>query len=587
MTGLKETAMEGYPASPGFAIGSALILQLEHEIVRQKTILPAELPGELERFEKAILQTKEELLRAKASLSSLGLTVEESLFDVQILALEDEMILQAVKEKLQRDLICVEAVYQDIIRSFIAGLNKIGEDEYLRERAIEIRDVAKRVLKKLKGEEGYNLVLEAPKILIADVLLLSDLVSLDLRHVAGIVTEDGSRTSHAVILARSQGIPAIVGVQGLLENVVNGQTVLVDGSKGILVVNPTEEKREAMRKQALSYLYFEGNEEKVFSHPVESLDGKRVTVSANIEFPQDIPVMLKNGADGIGLYRTEFLFLKSNRPPTEEEQYQQYKTVAEHAKPNQVIIRTLDLGADKVVAYLPWRWMEENPVLGARGIRISLKEKGMFKTQLRAILRAAVEGNLAVMFPMITDLSEVFAAKEMIEKAKAELSAQGLPFGELPCGIMIETPSSCLIAEHLAQEVDFFSIGSNDLVQYTLAVDRMNNNVDYLYQPFHPSILLLIRMAAEAAAKKNIPIGICGEMSSDLLLLPFFLALGIDRLSMGSVFIQRTKRAIQFLDVGKIKNSLETLWRAKTAQETFEILNQVARSFLPTCFFDR
>ncbi|QSR87891.1 phosphoenolpyruvate--protein phosphotransferase [Methylacidiphilum caldifontis] len=585
MMELKEKAMEGVAASPGFAIGSALILQLEHEIVRQKKILPSEIRAELERFEKAILQTKEDLLKAKASLSSLGLTVEESLFDMQILALEDEMILQAVKEKLERDLVCVEAAYQDIIRSFIAGLNKIGDDEYLRERAIEIRDLAKRVLKKLQGEEGYTPILDSPRILIADLLMLSDLVSLDLRHVAGIVTEDRSRTSHAVILARSQGIPAIVGVPDLLQSITNGQTILVDGSKGILIVNPSAEKIEMMKKQALSCFFYEKKDHEILSQKVQSQDGQKVYVSANIEFPEDIPVMLKSGADGIGLYRTEFLFLKSNRPPTEEEQYQLYRNAAVNAKPNPVIIRTLDLGADKVVAYLPWRWMEENPVLGARGIRISLKEKEMFKTQLRAILRAAVEGNVSVMFPMITDLSEVLATKEIIEQAKEELSTQGIPFGEPQCGIMIETPSSCLIAEHFAQIVDFFSIGSNDLIQYTLAVDRMNNNVEYLYQPFHPSVLLLIRMAADAAIKKNIPISICGEMSSDIYLLPFFLALGIDRLSMGSVFIQRTKRAVQFLDVSKIRGSLEPLWRAKTAQEVFEILKEITRSFLPPIFF--
>ncbi|CAI9086673.1 phosphoenolpyruvate--protein phosphotransferase [Candidatus Methylacidiphilum fumarolicum] len=587
MEEFKETLLEGCPASPGLSFGSALILQEEHEIIRERKIEPHEIRSELEKFEKAILQTKEDLLKAKASLCGMGLTVEESLFDVQILALEDDMILQAVKEKLERDLVCVEAVYQNIIRSFIAGLNKVGEDEYLRERAIEIRDVAKRVLKKLKGEEGSLQILDSPRILIADFLMLSDLVSLDLRHVSGIVTEDRSRTSHAVILARSQGIPAIVGIQGILHKVINGQTVLIDGFKGILLVNPSPERIAMIKEKTLPSSYLELSDHKILHQLAESLDGKKVYVSANIEFPEDIPVMTKSGADGIGLYRTEFLFLKANHPPSEEEQYEAYRNAAVHAKPHQVVIRTLDLGADKIVSYLPWRWMEENPVLGSRGIRVSLKEKEMFKTQLRSILRAAVEGNVAVMFPMITDLTEIIAAKEMIEQTKQELFHQGVPFGEIKCGVMIETPSSCLIAEHLAQTVDFFSIGSNDLIQYTLAVDRMNNNVEYLYQPFHPSVLLLIRMAAEAAHRRNIPIGICGEISSDLYLLPFFLAVGIHRLSMGSVFIPRTKKAIRFLDVDKIKNSLSPLWEAKTSKETFEILKMIAQSYLPSCFFEQ
>ncbi|MDD4932416.1 MAG: phosphoenolpyruvate--protein phosphotransferase [Methylacidiphilaceae bacterium] len=579
MSGRAEECFAGTAAAPGVGVGPGLIVRGDHEFVRRRLIEPSQISEELERLQIALLKTREEILQAKAELVRGWSQASDSLFEAHLLAVEDPTILEAVRRRLESEKICVEAVYQDVIRSFVEQMQRI-DDAYLRERALDVRDVGKRVLRNLRGDENAGFCLDKPGVVVADALLLSDLVSLDRRLLLGLVTEEGSQTCHAAILAQSLNIPAVVGVHDILDQIEDQTEVLVDGFAGVVILRPSEERKaQAQAEQARFVALTRAAREK--RGPAVTADGQQMRISANVELPEDLPLIRENGADGVGLYRTEFLFLRSERGPSEEEQLAVYREAAEWAKPHHLVIRTLDVGGDKLLPWLVMRPLERNPFLGFRGIRLSLQRQQIFRTQLRAILRASSQGNVALMFPMVTDVSEFRRARELLVQVRQELVEEGHELGEVSCGVMIETPAAALMADLLAEEADFFSIGTNDLEQYTLAVDRLNAQVSSLYPTPHTAVLRLIQGVVAEARKRGRPVSICGEMASNLALLPFFVAIGVEELSMGSVLIPRVKTAVRRIRAADAREGVNTALLRKEAPEVLERLNRLAEHFYP------
>ncbi|VVM06342.1 Phosphoenolpyruvate-protein phosphotransferase [Methylacidimicrobium cyclopophantes] len=579
MSEKEEERFAGTAAAPGIGIGPVLIVRGDHEFVRRRPINLSQIPEELERLEAALLKTREELLQAKAELIRSWSQASDSLFDAHLLAVEDPTILEAVKKRLESERICVDAAYQDVIRSFVEQMQRV-DDTYLRERALDVRDVGKRVLRNLRGGEKVGYALDKPCVIVADVLLLSDLVSLDRHLLLGLVTEEGSATCHAAILAQSLNIPAVVGVHGVLDRIEEEAEVLVDGFSGVVILRPSEQRKAEAEANRVRYIA-QIREAREKRGPAVTTDGQQMRISANVELPEDLPLIRENGADGVGLYRTEFLFLRSESGPSEDEQLAVYREAAEWAKPHRLVIRTLDVGGDKLLPWLSMRPAEKNPFLGFRGIRLSLEREGIFRTQLRAIVRASDQGNVAVMFPMVTDVSEFRRARELLGRVRAELEAEGHRLEEVPCGVMIETPAAALMADLLAREADFFSIGTNDLVQYTLAIDRLDDRVSSLYPAPHTAVLRLIQGVVRDAKKQGRSVSVCGEMASNLALLPFFVALGVEELSMGSILIPRVKTAIRRICASEARERVEAALSRKEVPEVLEALNRLAERFYP------
>ncbi|HEY2122241.1 MAG TPA: phosphoenolpyruvate--protein phosphotransferase, partial [Chthoniobacterales bacterium] len=447
-----------------------------------------------------------------------------------------------------------------------------------RERAFDIHDVTRRVIRNLLGRSTKTLgTLDVPQVVVAHNITPSDTAMLNRQLVLGFATDVGSRTSHTAIMARSLNIPAVVGLKDISEQLRPGEHVLLDGTNGVVILNPSDQT-----------LWEYGEIEVKLEHVEEVLtglrdtvsttsDGRHVVLSANIELPEDVPLVIEAGAEGIGLYRTEFFFLNKNDLPTEEEQYETYRSVAEAMQPESIIIRTLDIGGDKFLSHshLP---AEINPFLGCRAIRFCLDRPDIFKAQLRAILRVSALGNVRMMFPMISGLSELRQAKEVLESCKAELREEGTPFKEdIEVGIMIEVPSAVLVADALATEVDFFSIGTNDLIQYTIAVDRVNERIAHLYEPTHPAILRLIEMTVSAAHAHGIWVGVCGEMAGEITLTPLLLALGVDELSVSTGLVPRVKKAVQTLDTKECSKLLEEIHGLTSATDILARCEEVAR----------
>jgi phosphotransferase system enzyme I (PtsI) len=449
---------------------------------------------------------------------------------------------------LERDHLCIEYIFQEVARKYCRTLEAI-DDPYLRERVVDIEDVARRVIRHLLGKAPQNPAAhEQSHIIVAHNLTPSDTAQLDRELVHGFVTEIGSKTSHTAIMARSLEIPAIVGMQGICQQIQIGDDILIDGYNGLLILNPSPatlaeyERLSREKEQVVERLRL------IRETASTTRDGRHIVLSANIDLPDEMSDVAANGAEGVGLFRTEFLYLNRTIPPSEEEQFEHYRSAAEQALPHSVIIRTLDIGGDKVASSLE-TWEEENPFLGCRAIRFCLENPAIFKAQLRAILRAATINNIRVMYPMISGIEELRRANAILEECKQELAGEGIPFNPwIEVGIMIETPSAVLVADHLAREVRFFSIGTNDLIQYSIAVDRLNDRIAHLYNPTHPSILRMIKMVVESARARGIWTGICGEMASDILLTPLLIGLGVEELSATSAMVPRVKKAVQSLD---------------------------------------
>jgi phosphotransferase system enzyme I (PtsI) len=564
----QEIRFEGVGVSPGMACGKIHVVRDDLDDVVRYRIAPSQVADEIGRFETALIQTRMQILEMQQRIAESIGAKDAAIFDAHLLVVEDRTLIDEVLRKLETDLCNVEWVFQEVATRYAETLNKI-DDPYLRERALDIQDVTKRVIRNLQGKAPKTfLALSEPHILIAHNLTPSDTASINRANVLGVATDLGSRTSHAAILARSLNIPAIVGLHDITIKLETGQHVLLDGSDGLLVIDPAPET-------LAHYTEIESRRAKVTAKLKElrttrstTRDGHHIVLSANIELPEDVEAVAANGAEGIGLYRTEFLYLNRSELPTEHEQFETYRKVAERVRPDPLIIRTFDLGGDKLAPGTVDIADELNPFLGWRAIRLCLENIDIFKTQLRAVLRASAAGNIKIMFPMISGLEELRRAKAALAECKEELHRSGVPMAEkIEVGAMIEIPSAAICANVLAPEVDFFSIGTNDLIQYALAVDRVNEKLAHLYEPTHPAVLRLLKMIAEAAHANNIWVGVCGEMAGDVALIPLLLGLGMDELSAGATLVPRVKRAVQSLTIPECRELVEETLKLNTASE--------------------
>lgn len=543
-----EQRFTGIPVAPGIAHCSVMVQWEEDEEISLRKIEPYELPEEIARFESALIATRAELLEIQQRIATAIGANDASIFDAHLLVVEDRTLIDEVLRTLERERCNVEYVFHQVAEKYCRTLSQI-DDPYLRERVVDIEDVTRRVIRHLMGKALRNPAAhDRPHIIVAHNLTPSDTAQLNRELVLGFATEIGSKTSHTAIMARSLEIPAIVGLHGICQQLTSGDDVLLDGYSGTLILNPSAEtlseygKIESAKEEVIERL------ELIRETASTTLDGRHIVLSANVDLPDELGDIAENGAEGIGLYRTEFLYLNRVEPPDEEEQFECYRLAAERSQPHGVIIRTLDIGGDKSTQslHLP---EEQNPFLGCRAIRFCLQNPDIFKTQLRAILRAATFGNVKIMYPMISGLDELRQANAILEECKSELAERGVPFHPyIEVGIMIEIPSAVMAADHLAREAAFFSIGTNDLIQYTFAVDRVNDRIAHLYNPTHPAILRMIKMTVDAAHANGIWTGVCGEMAGDVLLTPLLIGLGVDELSATSSVVPRVKKAVQSLD---------------------------------------
>jgi phosphotransferase system enzyme I (PtsI) len=564
----REIRFEGAGVSPGTAHGKIHVVRDDMDDVPRYRIAPSQIADEIGRFEAALIQTRMQILELQQRIAESIGTKDAAIFDAHLLVVEDRTLIDEVLRKLETDLCNVEWVFQEVATRYAETLSKI-DDPYLRERALDIQDVTKRVIRNLQGKAPKKFLgLSEPHILIAHNLTPSDTASMKRENVLGIATDLGSRTSHTAIMARSLNIPAIVGLHDITAKLETGQYVLLDGTDGLLIVDPVPET-------LAHYADIESKRARIVARLKElretsstTRDGRHIVLSANIELPEDVDAVAANGAEGIGLYRTEFLYLNRSTLPTEEEQYEIYRKVAERVRPDPLIIRTFDLGGDKLAPGTVDIADELNPFLGWRAIRFCLENIDIFKTQLRAILRASAVGNVKIMFPMISGLDELRGAIAVFEECKKELSKSKFAIGEeIEVGAMIEIPSAAISANVLAREADFFSVGTNDLIQYALAVDRVNEKIAHLYEPTHPAVLRLLKMIADAAHENDIWVGVCGEMAGDVALVPLLLGLGMDELSASATLVPRVKRAVQSLAIPECRELVEVALNLDTASE--------------------
>jgi phosphotransferase system enzyme I (PtsI) len=584
MGAARDKIFQGIGVSPGVAEGETVVHWQNEEEIPLRSISVDEIPGEITRFESALIATRQELLDIQQRISGAIGTADASIFDAHLLVVEDRTLIDEALRGLERDLHNIEFVFHQVAEKYCRTLAAI-DDPYLQERVVDVEDVTRRVIRHLLGKTSRELhKLDRPHIIVAGNLTPSDTALINRDLVRGFVTEQGSRTSHSAIMARSLGIPAIVALSGICSKLTTGDQVLLDGYSGKLILNPSEQVRFEYGQLEQRKVEAEHQLESIRETLSSTRDGHHIILSANIELPEELDAVMAAGAEGVGLFRTEFLFLNKPEPPGEEEQYKAYKLVAERCAPHGVIIRTLDIGGDKLM-HLPDMAAEHNPFLGCRAIRLCLDQPAMFKAQLRAILRASAHGRVRLMYPMISCLDELRRANALLEECKAELTTEGQAFDrDIEVGTMIEVPAAALIAHHLAREVKFFSMGTNDLVQYTIAVDRGNERITNLYQPTHPAVIRLLAMTAEAAHENGIWIGVCGEMASEFHLTPLLLGLGIDELSVVTASVPRIKKAVQSLDLGECR---ELAARAREMSDPLEIENMCrehARQRYPELF---
>ena len=563
-----EIRFEGIGVSPGIAFGGIYVVRDDPDEVARYHIAPSRIADEIARFEAGLIQTRMQILEMQERIAKSIGAKDAAIFDAHLLVVEDRTLIDEVLRKLKTDLCNVEWAFQEVATRYAESLSKI-DDPYLRERALDIQDVTKRVIRNLQGKAPKAfLSLSGPHILVAHNLTPSDTASMSRENVLGIATDLGSRTSHAAILARSLTIPAVLGLHDITAKVDTGQHLLLDGNDGLLIVNPAPQTLACYRELESRRAKVTAQLKELRETTSTTRDGCHIVLSANIELPEDVDAVAANGAEGIGLYRTEFLYLNRKTLPEEEEQYETYRSVAERVRPNPLIIRTFDLGGDKLAEGVADVTDELNPFLGWRAIRFCLENQDIFKTQLRAILRASAVGNIKVMFPMISGLDELRRAIAVLEECKQQLRNSRAEVAErVEVGAMIEIPSAAICASALAREVDFFSIGTNDLIQYALAVDRVNEKIAYLYEPTHPAILRLLKMVADAAHANRIWVGVCGEMAGDVALVPLLLGLGMDELSAAATLVPRVKRAVQSVAIPECRELVEDALKLNTASE--------------------
>ena len=549
-----EKVFRGIAVSAGVCHGKVFLLGRLASSIPEYEVSDGGVQDQVARLERALVDTRMQIAEVQRSVSEAMGAEDASIFDAHLLVLEDQTLINEVVRAIQQKHINSEAAFHQISERYATALGAV-DDEYLRERAADIRDVSSRVIHNLQGN-GDLLHLnrfKEPCILISHELSPCTTAQLDKKMVLGFATDTGARTSHTAIIARSLHIPAVVGVKDLSQHLETGHHAVVDGYNGLVILNPTDqtlfEYGQLVRRHASLDVELQDLRDK----PAVTLDGARLVLSANIDQLEDGPSISACGAEGVGLYRTEYLFINRDTLPTEEEQYLAYRGVAEAAQPHSLIVRTLDIGGDKFPSHFQ-NPTESNPFLGWRAIRLCLQEQGMFRSQLRAILRAGVVGNIKIMYPMISCLAELEQANAILAECQAELRSQGVPHAAcVEVGIMIEIPSAVAIAESLARRVKFFSIGTNDLIQYTLAVDRLNERVAHLYQATHPALMQFIHQTVQAAHRHGIWVGVCGEMAGDLDVIPLLLGLGVDELSATPSVVPEIKGLIRRLKMEEAK----------------------------------
>ncbi|WHF28347.1 phosphoenolpyruvate--protein phosphotransferase [Bacillus altitudinis] len=564
--------LKGIGASAGVAIAKAYRLEEPDLTVHQKDINDPET--EVKRFEEAIHVSKQELEAIKEhALKELGQD-KADIFSAHLLVLSDPELLNPVKDKITSDKVNAEFALKETATMFVTMFEAM-DNEYMKERAADIRDVTKRVTGHLLGVDIPNpSMISEEVIIIAEDLTPSDTAQLNRQFVKGFATDIGGRTSHSAIMARSMEIPAVVGTKEATKTVKNNDLIIVDGISGDVIIQPSEDEVKAYQKKHEYYLAQKAEWAKLVDQPTVTKDGVHVELAANIGTPEDVKGVLENGGEAVGLYRTEFLYMGRDQLPTEEEQFDAYKTVLEKMEGKAVVVRTLDIGGDKELPYLQLP-KEMNPFLGYRAIRLCLEEQEIFRTQLRALLRASTYGNLKIMFPMIATLSEFREAKAILLEEKEALVAAGTEVSDsIEIGMMVEIPSTAVIADQFAKEVDFFSIGTNDLIQYTMAADRMNERVSYLYQPYNPAILRLITLVIEAAHKEGKWVGMCGEMAGDEIAIPLLLGLGLDEFSMSATSILPARTQLSKLSKEEAASFKEHILSLSTTEEVVDFVKK-------------
>ncbi|MCS7229204.1 MAG: phosphoenolpyruvate--protein phosphotransferase [Candidatus Kryptonium sp.] len=568
--------IEGIPASPGIAIGIALKYEKLKPKVVKRDIKENEVDVEIERFLKAIEKSKSELHKILTlALEKIG-SEGADIFEAQLLMLDDKMIIDKIIERIRAEKFNAEFIVNDEVEKYIKFMQESG-DEYLKERANDLEDLKNRVIRNIQQEKWLSRF-DTSRIVVAENLTPADTLLFSRNQVLGYATDLGGTTSHTAILARALRIPAVVGLKEATKFIKTGDTVILDGYKGVLIINPEQHLIDEYREKMKRISELEKQLEHFKSLPAETIDGKRFTMLANIEFPDEVEEAIERGAEGIGLFRTEYI-ISNGAIPDEDEQFEEYMKIAEKIYPHKVVIRTFDIGGDKIFRDYH---KEDNPFLGWRGIRVGLDKPDILLPQLRAILRASVKGNVMIMFPMVASVEEVRQIKKMVEIAKSQLREKNIKFDEhIKLGVMIEIPSAALMAKELAKEVDFFSIGTNDLIQYTLAVDRGNETVAKIYQEFHPAVLRLIQFVIESAHRAKIPVAMCGEMAGDPHATILLVGFGLDELSVVPDSIPRIKqviRAIKYKDARRISKRALIF---KTQEEVKNYLAKELKGIIP------
>lgn len=583
-----EKTFHGIAVSPGVCQGRVVVLGKAHAASARYSIADAQLPGEVNRFKQALVATRQQLSEVQRRLTEKMGADHAGIFEAHLLVLDDPEVNNEVLRCIQNDKVNAEFAYQSVAERYAASLAAV-DDEYLRERAADMRDIASRVLNNLhgRGDDGdLRHILKEPCIVVAHDLAPSQTAQMDRDKVLGFATDVGSRTSHTAIMARSMKIPAVVGLKTITNDLRTGDTVLLDGVNGLIIINPTDQTlfqygQLARRQRSLDEKLHEN-----LAKPAITLDGQRITLSGNIEHADDSEAIRESGAEGVGLFRTEYLFINHETSPSEQEQYEFYRSVAAALSPAPVVIRTLDLGGDKLRSEddVP---AEMNPFLGWRAIRFCLEEKALFRTQLRAILRASAAGNVKMMYPMISGLDELAGANALLEECKAELRTAKVPFDEkMEVGIMVEIPSAVMVADTLARQSKFFSIGTNDLIQYSLAVDRTNEKIAHLYDPTHPAIVRLVHLTVKAAHEAGNWVGVCGEMAGDPVLVPLLLGLGVDELSVAPPTVPQIKFLIRRLKISEARELAAFALKCESSAEIMARCFDLAHRSAPEIFPD-
>ncbi|MCM8795442.1 MAG: phosphoenolpyruvate--protein phosphotransferase [Candidatus Omnitrophica bacterium] len=572
--------LKGIAASPGITIAPAYKIGKEEFTIPKEKIKEEDIPLQIQLFEEALIKTRREIIDLQKRIAKDMGQEEAEIFDAHLLVVEDRMLIEEVINRLKKEKLNVAYIFSEVLKKYIEVFSKI-EDEYLKERIADINDVGRRILHNLLGKERKGLEeLKEKVVVVAHDLSPSETAAMYKKNVAGFVTDIGGKTSHTAIMAKSLGIPAVVGAEEATYRLNNGQLLVVDGSLGEVIVDPDEEtlnfyRQEEQRLKSIAEKFLSTRD-----LPAQTLDKKRIEISANIELPDEVSVVKLYGGQGIGLYRTEYFYMNRDDLPREDEHYAAYRYVAQEMRPYPVIIRTLDLGGDKFLS--PVRMPHQmQPFLGWRAIRFCLAQPEIFKTQLRAILRASVHGKLKLMYPMISGIEELIQANKILEEVKQELKTKGIPFDpKLEVGAMIEIPSAALTCDLLAKEVDFFSIGTNDLIQYSLAVDRTNEKVAYLYEPAHPAVLRMIKNIIEIAHAAGIWVGMCGEMAGEPALMLILLGLGIDELSVPPLVIPEIKYIIRSITLKQAQEIAREALRFSTGREIEEFTQRKLREIL-------